>query len=395
MLSRSDRSIAQVAAKFAEFGVEIGLFVPTATGLSKSIIDAHSGLRRFLSRSEVHDFGAQPKGPAHKAVHDVVLHRGERTEIRSMSLYRPETKDGDPRFWISKLGDTASDCNLLAMFIGSDGLVHIVNTSDNRSWRAIDDPQSALRQVFRIAPQSDALSELLEMLHEVARRGFVPSLRSGPTGVGFTLESLLGITANSSRAPDFKGIEIKSTRTNQRGRANTRTTLLSKTPDWKRSELDASGMIRVFGYPDPRTGRQQLYCSVNNSPNSLGLATRIGGDFDSLHMIGKGYESALIWPLADLEASLSKKHRETVWVKAAVKTESGREHFHYFAAEHTQQPLISNFGPLLSDGTVEVDLTLSVKESGATRDHGYLFKLWPRDQAKLFRASVKYDLGVS
>ena len=31
-------------------------------------------------------------------------------------------------------------------------------------------------------------------------------------GVGYTLETLLGIAANSSKAPDYKGIEIKSGR---------------------------------------------------------------------------------------------------------------------------------------------------------------------------------------
>jgi len=97
VLSRSDRPLGPVAAKFAEFGVEVGFLVPTETGLAKSIIDAHSSLRRFLRRMDIHDFDLQSKGSDHKVLIDAVLVSATGHDERTVSFYRPETKGGDPR----------------------------------------------------------------------------------------------------------------------------------------------------------------------------------------------------------------------------------------------------------------------------------------------------------
>lgn len=395
MLSRSDRPLGAVSARFAEFGVEVGFFVPTETGLAKSIIDAHASLRRFLKRMAIHDFDQQLKGSDHRVLIDAVLVDANGHDERTVSLYRPETKGGDPRLWVSRLGSAARPGNLIAVFVGADARLHVVNTSDPVVWSSIDDPGSYLRRSFPRQDASQSATELLEMLREICRQGFVESRREGPTGVGYTLESLLGIKANSSKAPDFKGIEIKSGRLGSGGKQETRTTLFSKTPDWQASALDAKGLLREFGYEDTSTGRRQLYCSVKNVPNTLGLALRVSDDTDYLNLSGGAFETALVWPLEALEGSLRKKHRETFWVKADVRKQAGTEWFRYRIVEHTRKPLIGNLSLLLADGTVEMDLTLSIKESGRTRDHGYLFKLWPHDQPKLFPSATVHDLGAS
>ena len=42
--------------------------------------------------------------------------------------------------------------------------------------------------------------------------GFVPTMRAGNTGIGYTLETLFGIAENNIRTPDFGEIELKSQR---------------------------------------------------------------------------------------------------------------------------------------------------------------------------------------
>ena len=56
------------------------------------------------------------------------------------------------------------------------------------------------------------LTSYFYRLKEISSKGYIKTLRAGDTGVGFTLESLLDIPANSNKSPDFKGIEIKSSR---------------------------------------------------------------------------------------------------------------------------------------------------------------------------------------
>src|SRR5690606_11649291 len=107
--------------------------------------------------------------------------------------------------------------------------------------------------------------DLLEMLKRVTSLDFVDSMRVGPTGVGMTLESLLGIAVNSSRDPDFRGIEIKASRMGRLAsqRSPVRVNLFSQVPDWKKSAL-SSGMdiLKTHGYTDPGTGRLQFYCQL-------------------------------------------------------------------------------------------------------------------------------------
>ncbi len=57
------------------------------------------------------------------------------------------------------------------------------------------------------------LKELESKLREIKNKGFVSSLRSGSTGIGYTFESLLGISENNLPIPDIGGrIELKTIR---------------------------------------------------------------------------------------------------------------------------------------------------------------------------------------
>ena len=57
-------------------------------------------------------------------------------------------------------------------------------------------------------------SEFLAKITKIKSMGYVPSHRKGPTGIGKTLEDLLGITENNIPGPDFSNYELKSGRKN-------------------------------------------------------------------------------------------------------------------------------------------------------------------------------------
>jgi hypothetical protein len=396
MLSQSDVSLSEVMKVFASFGVEAAYFVPTQTGLGKSIIDAHESLRHFLKSQGIHDFSSQAKGASEKVHLDIDLARTDWVERRKLSLYRPETKNGDPRFWISRLNDSAQPGNLIAIFVDRNGQLTLVNCSDTEVWQTRLEEGSPLNAALSTAGVSPAAHELLGKLRELCRAGYIRSLRDGPTGVGFTLEEHLGIRANSSKEPDFKGIELKAGRVRESGRSETRSTLFSKTPAWSMSNLRNGGeILNKYGYANPEKNRLQLYCSLNDLPNTQGLFLRLSGAGDLVEMRGPDSGSEIVWPLTGLENALREKHKETFWVLARQRQSlEGPEEFLYERVVHTRRPLLSNLGPLISVGKVEVDLTLSRKPSGGTRDHGYLFKIWPRDLELLFPPPVIHDLAA-
>ena len=58
------------------------------------------------------------------------------------------------------------------------------------------------------------------MLNKISAQGPIPALLQADTAIGRTLETLLGIDINSSKKPDYKGIELKSYRDKKGNRKN-------------------------------------------------------------------------------------------------------------------------------------------------------------------------------
>jgi len=406
-LRSADRSVAELAEFFATRGLEIGIVVPTSTGLEKSILDAHAGLRSYLKSKGIHDYDAQGQG----AKANGVGLEGFLVTLRDLvpsnvSLYRPETKSGDPRIWFSGLREYARPGNVLAVF-ANERRLYVVNGSDSALMDSSNDTDSVLGKLLleTASKLSPAASELMERLRSVSRLGYVSSMRTGPTGVGFTLETLLGIEANSSKAPDFRGIELKASRTRDGGLATTRTTLFSKTPDWRASRYSAIQLLQKFGRPND-AGRKQIYCSLRNEPNStFRFYLHCDEDADKLYAIRSEHqhsdvandERLLEWPMSEIRKALIAKHRETFWVKAQTRDTEGIEHFNYYEVVHTRAPMPTNLPLLINAGNVELDLVLHLKQGSngqpRVRDHGYLFKLWERHRSLLFATPRTYRIN--
>lgn len=99
----------------------------TQTGLDKSIFDATESIRDLFAKYGFHDYANQSKGQAAKLLKPILFfYNGEFIDLE-MSLYRPETKKGDPRFWI-KDGKKyiKADSNYVLFFNGSQ--LHVVNS---------------------------------------------------------------------------------------------------------------------------------------------------------------------------------------------------------------------------------------------------------------------------
>ena len=67
------------------------------------------------------------------------------------------------------------------------------------------------------------IAELKDKLSGINQMGYVVSLRRGSTGIGHTLETLLGLEENNLKTPDFGDIELKS----QRNGVNNRVTMFT------------------------------------------------------------------------------------------------------------------------------------------------------------------------
>ena len=397
MLAQSDFPVAEALELLTRNDIDATLIVPTPTGLDKSILDATEPVRDYLLARGLHDYSRQGQGQSEKIQLDGYFVRPAHLEPTRVSLYRPVTKRGDPRIWLGEpTKRNARPFNLLAL-VALAGELYIANLSDPAVRESLSDPASPFGKVLartRRGP-SPVVAELLGLLREVAGKGFIRTLRPGDTGVGMTLETMLGIAANSRQAPDFKGIELKAKR---HGRSLNRSSLFSQVPDWKLSPVgSAMGLLRRRGYE--RGGRLQLYHELDSRrPNSLGLKLDLDEENDWLRQVHVDDKTAIVthdvtWRMQSLRDRLASKHAETFWVRAKCRGCGEAEEFCYAEVEHTRAPKVNNLEALIEAGVISMDYTLSKISETRARDHGYLFKIHPANLGALFPPSRVYALA--
>lgn len=376
-------------------GFQSVLIFVTETGMRKSILDATDPLRRFLLGNGIHDYGSQKQGESHKVVSQglVLDEQGEHTI--PISLYRPETKHGDPRLWPYRLSQFASGGDVLAA-LAIRGKLALTNLSRVRI-SAGQSSRSPLLQSLSTASADFSLlsAELLAMFRKIASRGPIRSSRHGDTAVGMAIESALGIVPNSSRSPDFKGIEIKATRARKKPSQRTRSTLFACVPNWELSRLKSSAAIlKEFGYR--RDGALKLYCQVSTKgPNSQGLVLDVDAAARLLREthVGEGATDVVVWELERLENRLADKHRETFWVHARSERRGAVEWFHLESIVHTKSPNLPQLQRLLETGDVSVDHLIKRMPGGGAKEKGPLFKIHPEKLSELFLGDpVEYRL---
>ena len=116
MLSSSNLDVVETLRLFKSVELPVSFIVPTKTGLEKSIMDATSTVRRYLRKMQIHDYELQGQGPDNK-VQKQIRFFGKKGSSRSKaSLYRPNTKSGDPRIWFKGLTKYALPNDIIAIF---------------------------------------------------------------------------------------------------------------------------------------------------------------------------------------------------------------------------------------------------------------------------------------
>lgn len=399
MLNLSNLDVADTLRAFSDAGVDCTFLVPTKTGLEKSILDATETVRVWLRENALHDYALQGQGQDHKVLIDARIISGGQVSEVTTSLYRPETKSGDPRIWFGRLGQYADPTDLLAIVKTGSKLL-VVNCSKNDLPHLLGDRSSVFWRILSSENASHPdltleAQELLSLLKQIGAKGYIPTMRTGDTGVGFTLETLLGIECNSSKSPDYKGIEIKAGRA--ASHVSGRTTILSQVPDWSISRLKGSGdILRERGRFHEVKQRLQLFHEMTATKvNSYGLSLKVDSAGEVLHQIyvdDGGSTIDVTWRLAKLFDRLLEKHKQTFWVKADTQGKGDAEQFHYTKARYTSGVSPSKFPMLLEAGVISLDYTIKGLPSGAAKDQGYLFKIRQSDLPLLFKSPQSFDL---
>lgn len=288
-------------------GVSYTLVHITATGYQKSILDATDPMREYFLENNIHDYEQQKQGTSYKVqVKTKIL--TDKEEVQTItSFYRPETKKGDPRLWVYEVKKYCSPDDILA-FSFFEECLYVLNISKSDIIADCDSNyENPIKELIsEIEKKSTSVAdELLSKFHLFANEWIKIDVEAD-TGIGRTIERLLGIPMNSAKEPDYKGIELKSARPK-----TTRTTLFSKTPDWTISACkNTQDILNKCGYITAEGRLSYRNTLVCNIPNSQGLFLYLNGIDDYLEIKQKqdkiDYDIA-VWRLKTLHETLKKE----------------------------------------------------------------------------------------
>lgn len=348
--------------------IEFTLVQITATGFKKSILDATEPMRQYFKEVGMHDYELQSQGQEYKVTQQSFILDEANKYPTTTSLYRPETKKGDPRIWPSKVTKYCTPDDILMMLYHS-GNLYIVNLTIVDIKKACSSTISTPLKDLISAFNNEVMSisyELTELIRDISKE-WHPSAVLADTGIGRAVETLLGIDMNCSKKPDYKGIELKSFRDQRPG---VRSTLFTQVPDWANSKMkSAKEIVQKYGYyrGDSLTYQNTLRSTVPNSQN-LGLtlyqikqvlSIEEKKRIDKNGLVGYSkVDDVALWQLSKLHERLKEKHHETFWIEVESKIEKGVEYFRPILIEHTKNPVISQFDNLLDTGYITVDLLL-------------------------------------
>ncbi len=214
--------------------------------------------------------------------------------------------------------------------------------------------------------------DLIKKLKIIKENGWVRTHRAGNTGIGKTLEDLLGIKENNIPGPNAAMIELKSARKN----ASSMLTLFTKSPLPPRVN---SLLLERFGYFSEK-GKKTLhttikYTEINTIRGEKGFGISIQDDRISL-VTNEG-EAVAYWDRETLRNCFEQKLPKLLYVKAEARGKGPNEEFWFNEAWLLSGFDFTSFVRLIEQGIVLIDIRIGQYSDGRTHDHGTGFRVFP------------------
>jgi len=209
-------------------------------------------------------------------------------------------------------------------------------------------------------------------LKEIEKLKFVPSHRTSDTGIGKTLEDLLGIEENNIPLADLDSdVELKAFRKDSASLL----TLFTCEPQPAGGDRDKL-LLEKFGYKKRVNTRQkELYCTINaNTFNPQSLKLDVAKD--QIKVISNKESINIYWLGEDLRTRFLQKIPRLIIVKADAKIDDkGYEAFHFNEAYLLEGFSFDSFKNMVAKDVITVDFRMHLRENGTVRNHGTAFRI--------------------
>jgi hypothetical protein len=226
-----------------------------------------------------------------------------------------------------------------------------------------------------------AFEEIINKLKTIHNQGFIKTHRAGNTGIGKTLEDLLGIAENNIPGPDMEEIELKTVRSG----SISMLTLFTKSPLPRNTN---SRLLTKFGYWSSHGSYSKELNTTVNAKDFNKLAGKPGFKIDikdeKLRLMSSGWEEQGYWDINTLKICFERKFPKLLYIKADYKGKGRYEEFWYNEGWLLSGFSFRNFLKLLKYGTILVDIRIGQYPEGGTHDHGTAFRVLHDDLDQCF-----------
>jgi hypothetical protein len=215
------------------------------------------------------------------------------------------------------------------------------------------------------------LKTLKEKLQNIKKMGYVKTHRRGDTGIGKTLEDLLGIKENNIPLPDIGEIaELKSYRKS----AKSMMTLFTLEPLPKGGDRDRL-LLDNFGYSKRDNQRSKELHSTLSCKRFNNQDLKLSVEKDKIRVKGKGRRINIFWDIESLRNKFEKKLPALVYVLADSKIVKNTECFHFNEAYLLEDFDFELFKKRVRADDIVVDFRMYYRPNGSVRNHGTGFRV--------------------
>jgi len=231
------------------------------------------------------------------------------------------------------------------------------------------------------------LKEIMQRLKDLKDRGYIPSLRSSSTGIGFTFEKEMGLKETNIPIPDLGGrVEIKTAR---RDSASLVTLFCFNKGVWK---IPQKELLERYGYID-QSGRRALKNTLFiGKDSSQNLSLRIDSDSHKIELLDEFDKTLATWDIYIMVSKLVSKLNQVLFVIADRRERNGIEEFWYNEAYLLREPSPQKFIEAFKTGKVGIDLRMHLRPNGTVRNRGTAFRARETDLKDLYSIVKRVDI---
>jgi len=252
---------------------------------------------------------------------------------------------------------------------------------------------------YLIINRGDLLKEDIGELYKnficIKNMGWTKSLRSGTTGIGYTLETLLHKQEENFCIPDFNSIEIKAIHKYGKNIIH----LVNVSPDGD-FLFPIKRIVEILGYPDKDFPQYRVFqMSVSTKEyTKVGFYKKIkllvNYEKKKIELIGinnqgKDLSLNVSWSFELLQERLNSKLQFLSIIKADSKKIDNCEYFHYTQIKFFKMKNFDTFISLIESGKIIITFKIGIFKSGdrlgKTHDRGTDFSIFENDIQYLYK----------